>query len=127
MCCSTYRILILFTFVVIAFFMNNFFPSVPVVLWYLVSINIFTFLLFIIDKYYALKNRARVPEVILYFISFAGGIFGAFLAMLISKHKTSKNGFFYFQLAILMLWSFAIHFVIANIEAIQLALKELTK
>lgn len=127
MCCNGFRMLVLFTFVVISFILNNFFDSIPVILWYIVSINIFTFFLFLIDKFHAIKERKRVPEFTLYFLSFAGGIFGAFTAMLITRHKLQKNGFLYMQIAILIVWVFAIYFVLHNLDAIQTALRELTK
>lgn len=125
MCCGSFRMLMMFSFVFLSFIFNNFFPYIPVILWYLISINIFTFLLFAIDKYYALKNRKRVAEVTLYFLSLAGGIFGAFVAMLLVRHKLKKNGFFYIQIAILITWTIAIYLILNNLEAIQLALKEL--
>lgn len=127
MCCSSFRILLLFAFVVISFFLNNFFSSIPVILWYLVSINIFTFFLFIIDKIYALKNRPRVTEITLYFLSLAGGIFGAFIAMIAVKHKLKKSGFLYLEILILITWTISIYFIITNLEQIQYTLGQLTK
>ncbi|DAB31177.1 MAG TPA: hypothetical protein CFH79_10450 [Sulfurospirillum sp. UBA11407] len=127
MCCNSFRILILFAFVIIAFFSNNFFPSVPVVLWYLISLNIFTFFLFVIDKIYALKEKRRVSEITLYFLSFAGGVFGAFIGMILARHKLKKNGFLTIEFFILILWIVCIYFIANNLEAIQIALKELFK
>lgn len=127
MCCNGLKILVLFSFVVTAFFANGFFPSLPVILWYLILLNIFTFFLFIIDKYYALHERQRVSEVTLYFLSIAGGIFGAFLGMLLVRHKIKKNGFLLIQILILIFWTITIYEVLTHLDILIEALKELTK
>jgi len=127
MCCNSYKILVLFTFVFISYLLNGVIPSIPVILWYLFCINIFTFLLFIIDKFHALKNRKRVPEVSLYFLSLGGGIFGALLSMLLTKHKLKKSGFLYIQVAIFVAWVTAIFLVLSNLQSIQEALGQLFK
>jgi uncharacterized membrane protein YsdA (DUF1294 family) len=127
MCCNGLKILVLFSFVVTAFFANGFFPSLPVILWYLILLNIFTFFLFIIDKYYSLHERKRVPEATFYFLSAAGGVYGEFIAMLLSKHKIRKKSFLFIQIFIFILWSIGIYEVIIHLESILQALKELTK
>jgi uncharacterized membrane protein YsdA (DUF1294 family) len=108
--------------VIIAFTLNSFIPTIPVIIWYLVSINIFTFFVFTIDKYNSTKERKRVPELSLHFFSFAGGIFGAFISMLVTKHKIRKKLFLAIQTTILILWVFSIYYVITNLEVIQKAL-----
>lgn len=127
MCCNNFRILLLFVFVSISFVFNNYIPSIPVVLWYFFSINVFTLFLFSIDKYYALKNRKRVSEASLHFLSLAGGIFGAILAMIGMRHKLQKERFLYIQLLILFFWLISVYLVIANLEQIQNALAILVK
>lgn len=54
---------------------------------YLVIINIITFLLYGIDKYFAIKNMYRISEFILLFFSFIGGVVGALFGMYFFKHK----------------------------------------
>jgi len=122
MCCNGFRILLMFSFAVLSFVLNNYFATIPVIVWYLVSINIFTFFLTIIDKYYAIKERKRVPEFNLYFFSFAGGFLGMILGMIIAKHKTNKKLFVFIQAVIAILWLFAIYYVMTHLEAIQKAL-----
>jgi uncharacterized membrane protein YsdA (DUF1294 family) len=89
--------------------------------------NIFTFFLFIIDKFYALKNRQRVSESTLYFLSLGGGVFGAFIAMLATKHKLQKSTFYFIQVAILLAWIIGIYIVLSNLEQIQYALGKLSQ
>lgn len=126
MCCNGIRIILMFTLAVLSFTLNNFIPSIPVILWYLMTINIFTFLLLVIDKIYSLKDRKRVPEMSLYFFSTAGGVFGALLAMIIAKHKIRKKLFLSIQIFISLLWVFSIYFVLTNLEAIQQVLQGLS-
>ncbi|RLA72799.1 MAG: hypothetical protein DRG78_23335 [Epsilonproteobacteria bacterium] len=109
----------MFSLAALAFVFNNFIPSVPVVIWYLVSINILTFFIFIIDKYHSIKERKRVPEMSLHFFSFAGGFLGAILGMIIVKHKIRKKLFLSIQGIISIIWIFAIYYVLTHLEAIQ--------
>ena len=46
-----------------------------------------------IDKLCAVKGWRRVPEKWLFFLSFAGGMPGAFIAMELFKHKRAKDSF----------------------------------
>ncbi len=115
----------MFSLVALSFMLNNFIPSIPVILWYLASINIFTFLVFLIDKYHSVKKRKRVPEISLHFFSIAGGVFGAFLAILVAKHKIRKKLFLSVQGLIGIVWTISIFYVLANLESIQNALQSL--
>ncbi len=109
----------MFGLATLSFVLNNFIPSIPVIVWYLVSINLVTFFLFIIDKYHSIKDRKRVPEISLHFFSFAGGFIGAFLAMILAKHKVRKKLFLSIQTAISILWIFSIYYILTHLEAIQ--------
>ena len=60
---------------------------------YLIIINIITFLLCIIDKIKAIKQKYRIPEKTLLLLSLIGGCFGMVLGMNISHHKTKKIKF----------------------------------
>jgi len=115
----------MFSFAALSFMLNNFIPSIPVILWYLVSINVFTFLLFVIDKYHSIKERKRVPEMSLHFFSIAGGVFGAFIAMIVAKHKIRKKLFLSIQGFIGIVWIISIFYVLTNLEIIQNALQSL--
>ena len=105
MCCNGFRIILMFTLTLTAFTLNNFMPNISVILWYILSINLFTFFLFSIDKLHAIKDRKRVEEITLHFFSFAGGFIGAFLAMLITRHKIRKYMFLLIQVCIVIFWA----------------------
>ncbi len=75
----------------------------PVLLWYLFSINIFTFCIAAIDKWCAVKNKWRVPEKTLFALTWFGGSVGLLLAMYLVRHKTQKPRFRYGVPAILLL------------------------
>jgi len=109
----------MFSLAGLSFLLNNVMPFIPVILWYLVSINLVTFFLFIIDKYHSIKDRKRVPERTLHFFSFAGGFTGALLAILIAKHKIRKKLFLSIQIIISLVWIFAIYYITTHLEAIQ--------
>lgn len=126
MCCNGFRILLMFTLAILSFTLNNFIPTIPVVMWYLFSVNIFTFLLLVIDKIYSLKERERVPEMSLHFFSLAGGIFGALIAMLVARHKIRKKLFLSIQGIIAIIWIISIYYVLTNLETIQNALQSLS-
>lgn len=60
---------------------------------YLVIINILAFLICYIDKRKAIKNKKRISERTLLFISLIGGCFGFLLGMYLFHHKTKKLKF----------------------------------
>ena len=126
MCCNGFRIILMFSLAILSFTLNNFIPTIPVIIWYLMSVNIFTFLLFIVDKIYSLQQRKRVPEMSLHFFSIAGGIFGALLAMIAARHKIRKKLFISIQSIIAIIWIFSIYYVLTNLETIQNALQSLS-
>ncbi|MBI5852673.1 MAG: DUF1294 domain-containing protein [Planctomycetes bacterium] len=65
----------------------------PVVLTIVAAINVVTFLAFGWDKHCARCGRRRVPERWLIGLTFATGLFGAWLAMPAFRHKTQKTSF----------------------------------
>ncbi len=60
---------------------------------YIIVINIICFILMGFDKYQAIHNNYRIPEVTLITLSFLGGGIGSFLGMKIFHHKTKKLKF----------------------------------
>ena len=60
---------------------------------YLIIINIISFILYGLDKYKAIHNMWRIPEMVLISISFLGGGIGSILGMIIFRHKTKKLSF----------------------------------
>lgn len=88
-------------------------PSIlRVVILYLVAINVVTFLLYGIDKFKAKRLKWRIPESVLLGFAVIGGSVGAWLGMMVLRHKTQHNKFRYgiplilaMQIAILILVS----------------------
>lgn len=60
---------------------------------YLIIVNILAFILCFIDKRKAIKQKYRISEDTLLFISLIGGCFGLVLSMNIYHHKTKKLKF----------------------------------
>ena len=60
---------------------------------YLIIVNILAFFLCFIDKRKAIKQKYRISEDTLLFISLIGGCFGLVLSMNIYHHKTKKLKF----------------------------------
>lgn len=88
-------------------------PSIlRVVILYLVAINVVTFLLYGIDKFKAKRLKWRIPESVLLGFAVIGGSVGAWLGMIVWRHKTQHKKFRYgiplilaMQIAILILVS----------------------
>lgn len=60
---------------------------------YLVSINIITFIIYGYDKLQAIRNSKRIKEKTLIVLVIFGGHIGAILAMIICHHKINKPKF----------------------------------
>lgn len=60
---------------------------------YLLAVNLLTIAAFAIDKRRAERGRRRTPEADLLFLAFAGGSPGAWLAIRLFRHKSSKRAF----------------------------------
>lgn len=70
---------------------------------YLLIINLLSFIMFFIDKRKAIKDKWRIKESTLHFVSFVGGVFGSIFAMYLFHHKTKKLPFiFVTALALIM-------------------------
>lgn len=61
---------------------------------YLIAINLFSFILFGIDKKKAERKEWRISEASLIGASLLGGSVGALVGMVIFKHKLSKKAFY---------------------------------
>ena len=64
-------------------------------LYYLIVINIVTFLVYGIDKWKAKQGSWRISEVSLLILAVIGGSIGALLGMKIWHHKTMHKKFKY--------------------------------
>ena len=62
-------------------------------LFYILIWNFVVFLLFGLDKYYAIKNKWRISEDILLTCAFLFGGVGAYLGMQQFRHKTKQPKF----------------------------------
>ena len=65
----------------------------PLLLIYIIVVNLLGFLLFFIDKIRAKSNKWRISENNLFFISLLGASLGALLAMKLFNHKTKHKLF----------------------------------
>ena len=66
-----------------------------IILYYLLAVNIATFLLYGIDKYKAKKGRWRISEATLLLMAVIGGSIGAWAGMRLWHHKTMHKKFKY--------------------------------
>lgn len=64
-----------------------------VLLFYLIGINILTFIMFNLDKWYAATGGWRISERNLIIACLAGGALGGYLGMKFAHHKTRKMVF----------------------------------
>ena len=64
-------------------------------LYYLIVINVVTFLVYGIDKWKAKHNSWRISEATLLILAVIGGSIGALLGMKVWHHKTQHNKFKY--------------------------------
>ena len=60
---------------------------------YFIIINIISFLFFMIDKIKAKYHLWRIPEKVLFILSFIGGGIGSLISMKTFHHKTKKMEF----------------------------------
>ena len=72
------------------------------ILYYLVAVNVMTFLVYGIDKFKAKRGKWRISEFTLLILAIIGGSIGACLGMKIWHHKTMHKKFKYGLPLILM-------------------------
>lgn len=75
--------------------------------WYLLIINVLAFVCYGLDKLKAKRNAPRVSERTLLLLALVGGGVGAWLGMLVWRHKT-KHAKFRFGVPILLLLQVAL-------------------
>lgn len=68
-------------------------PAPAKVLVILVLINVAAFLMFGLDKWFAIKGMRRISERNLFLVSLIGGSPAALLAMQVFRHKRAKRSF----------------------------------
>ena len=64
-------------------------------IYYFLTINVLTFIVYGVDKWKAQRGRWRVSETVLLGLAALGGSVGAWLAMQLFRHKTQKKKFRY--------------------------------
>lgn len=77
-------------------------------IWYLVGINVLTFLIYGVDKYLAKKKLYRISEYSLFVLSLLGGSLGALLGMKVFHHKTKKISFWILNIIFLVIWTIVV-------------------
>ena len=85
-----------------------------IIVFYLVFINVLTFLLYGIDKWKAKRSRWRIPESVLLGLAAVGGSVGAWLGMRVWHHKTQHKKFRYGVPAILVAQIVLLVWVVVN-------------
>ena len=65
------------------------------ILYYLIAINVITFLIYGIDKFKAKKGKWRIPESSLLLLAIIGGSIGAWFGIKVWHHKTLHKKFKY--------------------------------
>ena len=82
-------------------------------LYYLIVINIVTFLVYGIDKWKAKKGSWRISEATLLILAVIGGSIGALLGMRVWHHKTMHKKFKY-GLPLILLVQIALIYLILD-------------
>ena len=96
----------------IILFYNNY----PLLVWYLIIINLVTFFIYGLDKAKAEGKAWRVKETKLLLLAFIGGTIGAIAGMKIFRHKTKKIGFLLPFILILLLQVGLIYLFLTNFK-----------
>ena len=73
------------------------------IVYYLIGVNLLTFIAYGIDKFKAKHKKWRIPEATLLILAILGGSPAALLAMYLFRHKTLHNKFRYGVPIILLL------------------------
>ena len=73
--------------------------------YYLLIVNILSFVVYGLDKLLAIFKFRRVPEVSLFFLGFTGGFIGSILGMILFRHKIRKNKFWIVNILCLFFWT----------------------
>ncbi len=81
---------------------------------YFIFINVSAFSVYGIDKYLAVKDKRRLSEYSLLLLSFLGGSMGAFVAMLLFRHKIKKISYMMKYIVIVILQIVAIWYIYQN-------------
>lgn len=81
--------------------------------YYLIGINVLTFLIYGIDKWKAKRDKWRIPEATLLILAAIGGSIGALLGMSVFHHKT-KHRTFIIGVPLILLEQIALAFLVCT-------------
>ena len=87
-----------------------------IILYYLLAVNIATFLLYGIDKYKAKKGKWRISEATLLTMAAIGGSIGAWAGMRLWHHKTMHKKFKYGIPVIIIMQIALVVYLLTNFE-----------
>lgn len=73
-------------------------------IWYLLGINIFSFIIYGVDKLLAVKKLFRISEYSLFILTIFGGGIGSLLGMKVFHHKTKKKVFWIINILFSIVW-----------------------
>ena len=73
-------------------------------IWYLLWINIISFIVYGVDKTLARKKSFRISEYSLFILAIFGGGIGSLLGMKIFHHKTKKKVFWIINILFSIIW-----------------------
>ena len=90
-----------------------------VILFYFIFINLLTFIIYGLDKWFATRGTTRVSEKELHTLSLIGGFLGATLSMTLFKHKTNKSSFLIKHSVIILLWILGITYYFTQINRLN--------
>lgn len=90
-----------------------------IIIIYLTSINLATFITYGIDKMKAKRSKWRIREASLLLLAVLGGSIGALLGMKVWHHKTMHKKFKYGVPAIIILQIAAIIYIAMKLEILK--------
>lgn len=77
--------------------------------YYLVIINVVSFIVFGLDKVFAIYKKNRVRELYLHILSLFGGCLGSIGGMLLFRHKIRKFRFYLWNILMIGLWIYILY------------------
>lgn len=77
-------------------------------IYYLLFINLVSFVVYGLDKLFAIFNMRRISERCLLLFTVLGGCFGGIIAMILFHHKTRKTKFKVLAFLSVVIWLFII-------------------
>ena len=82
---------------------------------YLLIINVLSFIMCILDKFFAIKKKYRISEKLLMLVSALGGVFGMVIGMHLVRHKTIKKSFNIPIYILFIIWTIGVVMVLCSI------------